>query len=139
MKVVEAAEQPPAPTKIDLNDCVFEQPNKFSPVPDQALPIAADPEVRVFKDFSSSSPLMKGVDFELSYKDSNGTAIAMVSDISEPGAYKLVVTGIGEYTGTCEFDFNVISSSLVFGDWEYALDGDNAVICLLYTSDAADE
>lgn len=128
VKVVEAAEQPPAPTKIDLNDCVFEQPNKYSPVPDQALPIAADPEVRVFKDFSVSNPLVKGVDFELSYKDSNGTAIATVSDISEPGAYKLVVTGIGEYTGTCEFDFNVISSSLVFGDWEYALDGDNAII-----------
>ena len=139
VKVVEAAEQPPAPTKIDLNGCVFEQPNKFSPVPDQALPIAADPEVRVFKDHNSKNPLVKGTDFELSYKDSNGVAITAVSDITEPGAYKLVVTGIGDYTGTCEFDFNVISSSLVFGDWEYALDGDNAVIVSYKGAAGSDE
>lgn len=118
--------------KTDLNDCVFETPNKFSPIPDQKLPMTADPAVKIFPDWTSKTPLVEGVDYTLSYENEAGDAFATCADITEAGSYYLVVTGIGAYEGTAKFDFKAIPSSLSYGAWNYTLDeAGNAIITAL--------
>lgn len=54
--------------------------------------------------------LKKDKDYKLSYKNSSGAA---VTDISAEGSYTLVMTGAGNYTGTQELAFEVLSKTPV--------------------------
>lgn len=52
-----------------------------------------EPEVYVV---SGAKRLEKGIDYEVTYQDKRGTAIAAIKDVGE---YKIIVSGMGAYTG----------------------------------------
>ena len=67
---------------------------------------AITPEITVRED-DTEKLLKEGTDYKINYQDQSGQAIAEIKNI---GNYKVVVKGIGDYTGSKELSVHVVRS-----------------------------
>ena len=86
-------------------------------------PVTVTPVVTYF-----SNELIKNTDYTVSFKIKEGNDYNTVTQITEAGDYKIIITGAGDYVGTYTTRFKVVAITNDWSDLQSLLNVDGVVI-----------